>query len=124
MSRGHDRERSIQRLLELEGWVTVRAAGSLGPVDVVALRDCQALLIESKSTAGGPYERFGPADRTTMIAIALRAGAVPLLCHWPKHQRARWIPAPEWPRAVIPLTLRAFEGQLPIGRGEVQQLAL
>ena len=124
MSRGHDRERSIRQLLELEGWVVIRAAGSLGPVDVAALRDGQALLIESKSTAGGPYERFGPVDRATMIAIALRAGAVPLLCHWPKHQLARWIPAPQWPRAVIPYTLRGFEGALPIGRGKVQQLSL
>lgn len=123
MSRGHDRERDIRELLDSWGWLTVRAAGSLGPVDVLALntsavREAPAgygerafllappLMIESKSTAGGPYERFGPAKRRAMAELADRAGALAVLAWWPpckggerKADTLRWIWDDEWPAA-------------------------
>ena len=98
MSRGHDRERRVKRFLEDDGWVVVRAAGSLGPVDLVALRaDSRPRLIEVKSTAQTPYERFGPRERWTMRGIGICAGADVELAWWPAHKPLKWIPSAEWP---------------------------
>lgn len=109
MSRGHDRERAVRKVLEQDGWWTCRAAGSLGDADVVALRAyeiwtagrmktrSEAWLIEVKSTAGGPYERFGPAQRNELRAAAKRAGAEAVLAYWPPRKPLRWIPEEEWP---------------------------
>lgn len=96
--RGHDRERSVKKLLEEEGWLVVRAAGSLG-YDLVALKDSHTpRVIEVKSTAGGPYERFGPKDRRELCAAALAAGAIAELAYWPPRGALRWIDSAEWPR--------------------------
>jgi Holliday junction resolvase len=98
MSRGHDRERQVKRLLEEDDWFVARAAGSLGDVDLVALKDGKVpRLIEVKSTAQGPYERFGPKDRADLLAAAEIAGGVPVLCWWPPRAKPRWIHADEWP---------------------------
>ena len=37
-SRGYSFERRVRWVLEDQGWVTFRAAGSRGPVDLVALK--------------------------------------------------------------------------------------
>jgi len=98
VSRGHDRERAVKARLESQDYVVVRAAGSLGPVDLVALRaDKRPRLIEVKSTAGGPYERFGPADRAEMLLIAGLAGASAELAWWPPRGQLHWIGSDEWP---------------------------
>lgn len=98
MSRGHDRERAIRRHLERDGWWTTRAAGSLGDADVVALKaGATPMLIEAKSTAGGPYERFGPAGRAALLAAADRAGAEAWLAWWPPRGELQWIPSSVWP---------------------------
>lgn len=98
VSRGHDRERRIRDLLQDDGWIVVRAAGSLGPVDLVALKGGRRTrLIEVKSTAGGPYERFGPLDRQEMRLIAIDAGADAELCYWPARKKIRFIPSSQWP---------------------------
>jgi Holliday junction resolvase len=98
MSRGHDRERAVRRLLEAEDWFVARAAGSLGDVDLVALKvGYRPRLIEVKSTAGGPYERFGPKDRADLKFAARMAGAVALLCWWPPRGKPVWIAENEWP---------------------------
>lgn len=100
MRRGLDRERQIRRLLEADGWVVLRSAGSLGPVDLVALRATfRPRLVEVKSTAGGPYERFGPDDRAAMQWLAARAGADAWLAWWPPRGELRWIPDMRWPVA-------------------------
>jgi Holliday junction resolvase len=84
VSRGHDRERAVKRLLESQDWWIARAAGSLGDADLVALKDGKRpLLIEVKSTAGGPYERFGPKDRADLRFAARLAGASAVLYWWP-----------------------------------------
>jgi Holliday junction resolvase len=100
VSRGHDRERRVKDVLESEDWVVVRAAGSLGTVDLVALRDgYRPRLIEVKSTADGPYEHFRPADRAALRLAAEMAGADALLAWWPPRGKLRWIPSSEWPPA-------------------------
>jgi Holliday junction resolvase len=99
MSRGHDRERAIRKLMRDEGWVVLRAAGSLGVVDLVALRAGMVpRLVEIKSTAGGPYERFGPRERAQLSAAARQAGAEAWLAWWPPRRPLRWIPESAWPR--------------------------
>lgn len=101
--RGHDRERAVKRLLEEEGWFVIRAPGSLGVADLVALRGSSGeewyrpRMIEVKSTAGGPYERFGPADRAELIEAAAAAGATPELAYWPPRGKLRFIDAEDWP---------------------------
>lgn len=97
MSRGHARERAVKLLLQNDDWIVVRAAGSLG-FDLVALKAGHTpRIVEVKSTAGGPYERFSPADRAKLLMAAEMAGAVALLAWWPPRGKLRWIPAEEWP---------------------------
>lgn len=96
-SRGHNRERQVRKLLEADGWWTSRACGSLGDVDVVALKvGYRPRLIEVKSTIS-PYSHFLPADRAELIAAAKKAGGSALLCWWPKNGQPKWIPSAEWP---------------------------
>lgn len=101
MSLGHKRERQVRERLEDDDWVVVRAAGSLGDVDLVALKaGHRARLIEVKATAGGPYERFGPKDRADILFKAQLAGAAAELAWWPARGVLRFIPSNEWPKAA------------------------
>lgn len=96
--RGIQRERQVRHHFEDQGWVAFRAPASLGAADVVALRDGdRPLLIEVKSTSGGPYERFGPADRFELSEVARRAGADALLAYWPSRGDLEFVPESEWP---------------------------
>lgn len=110
MRRGHNRERDVRDLLEGFRWVCVRAAGSLGPIDVVAIGGPVSVMpegwaealnldpgrmvvgpnaplvvfIEVKSTGKTPYEHFGPAARDEARQYAKDASAHALLAYWPK----------------------------------------
>lgn len=98
MSRGHDRERDVRKLLRAERWLVIRAAGSLGTGDLVALKSgFTPRLVEVKSTAGGPYERFGPAERRALSAAAELGGCEAWLAWWPPRRPLRWIPEIAWP---------------------------
>lgn len=99
MSRGHDRERAVKRVLESEDWWVARAAGSLGDADLIALKvGYPSRLVEVKSTAAGPYDGFGPADRAALLLAAKIAGAEAWLAWWPPRGKLRWIPSSEWPQ--------------------------
>lgn len=99
-SRGHDRERAVRLILEQDDWFVARAAGSLGDADLVALKAGRyPRLIEVKSTAGGPYERFGPKRRADLLFAAQVAGAVAELAWWPPRGKLRFIESSEWPAA-------------------------
>ncbi len=105
-SRGHNRERQVKHELESDDWLVFRAAGSLGICDLLAIRAYSPnRLIEVKSTAQGPYERFSPADRANLKAVAARSGAEAWLAWWPPRGKLRWIPSHEWP--VAPATPEA-----------------
>ena len=98
MSRGTQRERAVRDWLADRDWLVTRAAGSFGCADLVALRSGdRPWLVEVKSTAGGPYERFGPADRKRLSLAARMAGADALLAWWPPRGKLRWIAEAEWP---------------------------
>lgn len=94
---GHARERQVVRYLRDRDWIAQRAPASLG-VDVIALKAGETpRVIEVKSTAQGPYEHFGPADRKAAVRLAEMAGALAWLVWWPSRGEMHWIPATEWP---------------------------
>ncbi len=97
MSRGITRERQVRQLLEARDYWVCRAAGSLGDADLVALKKGERLLVEVKSTAGGPYERFGPKDRADLLFAAELANADAWLCWWPPRGKRVWIHSSQWP---------------------------
>ena len=95
---GTQRELAVRDLLKEQGWLAFRAPASLGVADVVALKAGYiAKLIEVKSTAQGPYERFGPADREALRQAAEVAGAEAVLAWWPPRKPLRWLSSSEWP---------------------------
>lgn len=99
MTRGTDRERRVRRGLEADGWVVMRAPGSFGPVDLVALRaGHMPMLIQVKSTAKSPFEKFGPDERDAILYKATQAGAEAWLCWWPPRRQPRWLPSDRWPQ--------------------------
>jgi hypothetical protein len=95
--RGRARELAVRDHLRAQGWVVRRLAD--GPADLVALKaGVRPLLVQVKSTAGGPWEHFGPADRTALEHEAISAGADATLAYWPPQGRLRWFPAARWPQ--------------------------
>lgn len=107
--RGDNFEREMRKQLEMDGWFVARAAGSLGDADLVATRYvtegplndplAAVWLIECKTTAQGPYERFSPADRQKLSKAARRAGASAWLVWRPPRGTLRWIHESDWPRS-------------------------
>jgi len=101
--RGRQRELAVLLLLREAGFVTYRLAH--GHADVLAMRndhDPATLLIQVKSTAGGPYEHFGPAARLALIDEAKQAGAAAVLAWWPPRARVpEWIDSSDWPGARL-----------------------
>ena len=73
--RGDYLERQAKSALVDLGWVVVRAAGSHGVADLVALRAGNTPLLVSCKLNG--YLR--PAERHDLLAAAERAGARPIL---------------------------------------------
>lgn len=108
MRRGHDRERQVRAVLERDHLV-VRAAGSFGLCDLVALPletplcpHCElprarARLIEVKSTIT-PYAHFSPEDRRALSRVARWTGSRAELAWWPKGGKLRIIEEEAWPR--------------------------
>jgi Holliday junction resolvase len=102
---GRARERQVAKKLTEDGWEVIKGT-TYGHADLWAASplthddgtsSCTLWLIEVKSTAGGPYERFGPADRADLLAAAKRAGGEPVLIWWPPHGQMRIIHASDWP---------------------------
>jgi Holliday junction resolvase len=97
--RGRGPEMDVVDLLRDAGFVAYRLAH--GAADVVAMRrdhDPTTQLIQVKSTAGGPYERFGPADRRALTEDADLAGAEAVLAWWPRgRELPKWIDSEDWP---------------------------
>ena len=99
---GHARERQVKRLREAEGWLVVRAAGSLGTFDLVAMKDgYRPRLIEVKATAAGPFAGFLPADRAEISEAARLAGADAELAWYPKRGKLSWITEDAWPERKV-----------------------
>jgi len=96
--RGIQRERDLAAILRDEGWFVLRAAGSHGEADLIALHaGREPRMIEVKSTTRSAFAGFPPADRAHLIDSAAQAGAQAWLVWWPKRQKPKWIPPGEWP---------------------------
>jgi Holliday junction resolvase-like predicted endonuclease len=102
--RGRDRETKVGDFLEEQGWIVGSRRHRGGAGDLLAVWYCDDVgyavwLIEVKSTAGGPYERFGPRDRQEMTRVARRIGAQPVLAYWPPRAKMpTFIHEENWPR--------------------------
>lgn len=100
MSRGHDRERAVRDLYLSWDWWAMRAAGSLGDVDVIACKEGRRpQMVEVKSTIAGPFHSFGPKDRADLLFAAELAGADAWLCWWPPYRDPVWLPSHQWPES-------------------------
>jgi Holliday junction resolvase len=77
-------ERSTKRALVEHGWWVVRAAGSLGAADIVALRTGSAPLLIACKTSG----KIPPGERKSLVDAAHKAGARPILA---TRERRGWI---------------------------------
>lgn len=102
-ARGRQRERDLKRHLESpEGgeYFVIKAGGSLGDADLIALKAGErGKMIEVKSTAGGPYERFGPKDREDLLIASRKAGLEPFLVWHPPRKEAVWLNYTQWPNS-------------------------
>jgi Holliday junction resolvase len=99
--RGIQRERAVVYWYRDRDWVAFRAPASLGVADVIALKAGERpQLTEVKSTAQGPYEHFGPADRAKLKLAGEMAGADVYLCWWPSRGKMVWLPPSSWPGAL------------------------
>lgn len=87
--------------LERDGYVCVRAAGSKGAADIVALKPGQVLLVQAKRSGGTipPLERATLLAKAAAINLPGRMEALPIVAH------------PTKPRG--PLTYRLLTGQGP-----------
>ncbi len=100
--RGAYFERRVRRHLEREGWFVVRAAGSRGPLDLVALRSdgrggCEARLIQCKVR----QTHFTLNDWSILEQAALNAGATAwLACRDRAATRYAIILKPATPKAL------------------------
>jgi Holliday junction resolvase len=112
--RGNQREVDVGSMLEDQGWCVASRRHIAGPGDLLAMDTLtvdRQLLCEVKSTAGGPWERFGPDDRKALIELALKIDAIPCLAWWPPYQKQpawfRWHPGVEllasWPAWIGPI---------------------
>lgn len=94
--RGRGRELRIAEVMRDSGCISYRLAW--GQADVISLKaGARPLLIQVKSTAQGPFERFGPTERANLLAEAIAAGADCTLAWWPKNGPLRWVAPEEWP---------------------------
>lgn len=69
--RGDYFERQCKRDLEAHGWLVIRAGGSLGPADLIAISQGKAPLLVSCKLGG----RISPSERDLLSRIGHRFGA-------------------------------------------------
>ena len=80
--------------------MVTRAGGSLGLVDLTALKATQCprfIEVKSDDKKYGPFNNFGPERRAALLEIAGKAGAVPELAYWPPFGELEYIPPERWP---------------------------
>lgn len=78
-------ERTVRADLEANGYRTVRAAGSHGIADLVALKPGQVLLVQCKTDGSLP-----PKPWNELYGLALECGAVPVLAERPARGQLRY----------------------------------
>ena len=86
---GRRHEYLVRDELEAFGYRCVRAAGSKGKADIVALKPGVVLLVQVK--VGGP--QIAPQERSDLFEMAQDAGALAIVAHKPLRQPItyRWL---------------------------------
>lgn len=80
---GRTLEYAAVHALELDGYWVMRAAGSKGAIDVLALKPGEILMVQCKLDG-----YMTPGQRTQLYGLAAMLGAVPLVAYWRKDGRA------------------------------------
>jgi Holliday junction resolvase len=97
-SYGAQKERELIEMLESEGWLAIRSAGSHGPADIFAAHRLHVpMLIQVKAgDSGSVFQRFPPIERLALSVMAEQCGVNAYLARW---HRGAWdlIPECEWP---------------------------
>jgi Holliday junction resolvase len=97
-ARGNAVERKVAKFYRDQGYVVASLRHEPGAGDHLAARAGEPLLyIESKGNAGNAFMNFRPRERAEVRGRAAKAGATPLLAHWPPRQPLRILPVSEWP---------------------------
>lgn len=99
--RGSRAERKVKAHLEAEGWLVVKAGGSLGAADLVACRDGRIMLVQVKAGGRNDFDGFPPAERRALREDAARAGGEAWLVRCYPRKPPRWIPEADWPGEPI-----------------------
>jgi Holliday junction resolvase len=83
---GRQLEYTVSRLLKTIGYTVFRCAGSR-PVDLIAIKDGNILLIECKT---GLNPHLSTKQMNRILDISNKVGAMPLLVVRRKFRRMRW----------------------------------
>lgn len=86
--RGSTFERDVKKDMERLGWFVVRAAGSHGHADLLAVSPDEVAFVQAK--LGGPGA-FAPAEWNELFRVALRYGGVPVVVHRPKRGKLEYL---------------------------------
>lgn len=78
--RGLYREERTAERLEADGYFVMRAPGSRGQPDLVAIKPGQVLAIQVKAGTA----RLDGGWWNALYDVALKAGAIPLVADWPQ----------------------------------------
>ncbi|MGW5314518.1 restriction endonuclease [Nocardia thailandica] len=94
--RGADFERTVKHLLQDHGYECIRSAGSRSPVDVIAFKPGQTVMVQAKRDG-----RCAPAERAELLRVAGIIAAVPVVAYRIPRQGVRFrhlvgIGAAEW----------------------------
>jgi Holliday junction resolvase len=83
---GRQLEYAVRRVLKAKGYVVFRCAGSR-PVDLIAMKNNQILLIECKT---GLHPHLSPKQMNRILDISKKVRAVPLLVVRRKYRGMQW----------------------------------
>lgn len=88
-ARGSAFERKVSAALTTDGYLVVRAAGSLGAADLIALKPGQVVFVQCKMAGAGACS---PAEWNAFWRLATSVGALPVLAYRPGRQGvAYWL---------------------------------
>lgn len=95
--KGANRERQVMALLQKEGYLVCRAAGSHGAADLIAIKAGTIYLIQVKRTKS-KFSGFGPKERKELCDDAELAGGQAILAWWPANKPLEFIYPIDWPK--------------------------
>lgn len=82
---GADLERRVMAHLDRLGFITIRSAGSHSYVDVAAMKNGKAMLVQCKRGGILPLDEWNG-----LVAAADQAGAIPVMVENPHRGEVRW----------------------------------